>query len=277
MLQFTVNDKLCTHCGLCAVDCPARIITQEGTALPSISPDQETQCLQCQHCLAICPTAAISILGKYPANSLPLSADSFPRFDQMARFVRGRRSIRQYKDENVDPALINQLLTTLANVPTGVNRRALTFTVIDDKAVMHRLREKILAALAAAGKAGRIPERCKYLLEAPAAYDEHKVDIIFRGAPHALVVSAPPDAPCPGEDVVLALAYFELLAQSARLGTVWWGMFKMALEMLPEMKALFGLPPRHRYYYGMLFGIPAIHYPRTVQRDDAAIVRRVAL
>src|SRR5450759_1910932 len=209
MLQFTVNEKLCSRCGLCAADCPARIIAQEGQVLPFISPEKEPLCLQCQHCLAICPTAAISILGKYPANSLPLSADSFPQFDQMARFVRGRRSIRQYKDENVDPALIKTLLATLANVPTGANKRALTFTVIDDKAVMHRLREKVLATLAAAGKAGRIPERFKYLQEVPPTYYEHKVDIIFRGAPHALVVSAPPDAPCPGEDVVLTLAYFE--------------------------------------------------------------------
>ncbi|MDD5676953.1 MAG: nitroreductase family protein [Kiritimatiellae bacterium] len=277
MLQFTVNEKLCTRCGLCAADCPARIITQEGKALPSIRPDQEAECLQCQHCLAICPTAAISILGRNPDNSLPLSADSFPRLDSMSRFIRGRRSIRKYKDENVDPALIRQLLATLANVPTGVNRRALTFTVIDDKAVMHRLRENVLAALATAIKAGRIPERLKYLQNAPPAYYERKEDILFRGAPHALVVSAPPDAPCPAEDVVLALAYFDLLAQSARLGTVWWGMLKMVLETLPDLKALIGLPPRQRYYYGMLFGIPAIHYPRTVQRDDAAVVKRVSL
>lgn len=277
MLQFTVNEKLCTHCGLCASDCPMRIITQAGKASPSIRPDQEAACLQCQHCLAICPTAAISILGRKPEDSLPLAPDSFPRLDQMTKFIRGRRSIRQYKDENVDPALINQLLATLANVPTGVNHRTLTFTVINDKAVMHRLREKVLEALAAAGKVGRIPERFKYLQEAPSAYYEHKEDIIFRGAPHALVVSATSDAPCPGEDVASALAYFELLAQSARLGTVWWGMLKMSLEVLPDMKPLFGLPPRHRYYYGMLFGIPAIHYSRTVQRDDAAIVRRVTV
>ena len=277
MLQFTVNAKLCTRCGLCAADCPARIIVQEGKNLPSILPEKEAECLQCQHCLAICPTAAISILGRNPDNSLPLSSDSFPRLDQMTRFVRGRRSVRQYKDENVDPALITTLLATLANVPTGVNKRDLTFTVIDDKAVMHQLREQVLAALTAAGQANRIPERCQYLLEAPPAYYAHKVDIIFRGAPHALVVSAPSDAPCPGEDVTLALAYFDLLAQSARLGTVWWGILKMCLEVLPDLKLLFGLPPRQRYYYGMLFGIPAIRYPRAVQRDDAAIVKRLPM
>lgn len=276
MLKFTVNEKLCTHCGLCAADCPARIITQEDRILPFIAPEKEPLCLQCQHCLAICPTAAISILGRNPDKSLPLSADSFPGFDQMALFLRGRRSIRKYKDENVDLALIRQLLAALANVPTGVNRRELTFTVIDDKAVMRRFRENVLAALVTANKAGRIPERFKYLQDAPPAFAEHNVDILFRGAPHALIVSAPPDAPCPSEDVILALAYFDLLAQSARLGTVWWGMLKMFLETLPDLKGLIGLPARHRYF-GMLFGVPAVHYPRAVQRDDAAIVKRVSL
>ena len=45
--------------------------------------------------------------------------------------------------------------------------------------------------------------------------------MIFRGAPHLLVVSASPESVCPAEDVNLALAYFELMAQSAGLGTVW--------------------------------------------------------
>ena len=70
----------------------------------------------------------------------------------------------------------------------------------------------------------------------PPDVDHHKADIIFRGAPHALIVSAPPDAPCPAEDVVLALATFDLLAQSARLGTVWWGLLKMVLEVLPAFR-----------------------------------------
>ena len=102
------------------------------------------------------------------------------------------------------------------------------------------------------------------------------MDIIFRGAPHALIVSAPLNTPCPAQDVILALAYFDLLAQSARLGTVWWGMLKMVLETLPELKPLIGLPAGH-VYYAMLFGSPAIRFRRTVQRDAAAIVRKVSL
>jgi nitroreductase/NAD-dependent dihydropyrimidine dehydrogenase PreA subunit len=276
MLQFTVNAERCTRCDQCVRDCPSQVITRSGTACPTIAPDQEANCIQCQHCLAICPTAAISILGRKPEDSLPLTADSFPSLDQMTRFVRSRRSVRQYKDENVDPAMIRRLLATLANVPTGVNRRALTFTVIDDKAVMGHLRAKVLAALTDAAAANRIPAHLAYLKMAPAAYAENGRDILFRAAPNALIVSAPPDAPCPKEDVTLALAYFELLAQSAGLGTVWWGVLRMTLETLPALKPLFGVLPKHAYY-GMLFGVPAIRYARTVQRDDAALVKHVTL
>jgi nitroreductase/NAD-dependent dihydropyrimidine dehydrogenase PreA subunit len=276
MIDFLVNKDRCTRCGRCAYDCPARIITQSGKTIPSIRPEQEELCLECQHCLAVCPAAAISILGRNPDDSLPLTAERLPDFGQMNLLLRGRRSVRRYKDENVDPALLLRLLAALANAPTGVNRRELTFTVIDDKAVLHRFRETVLTALADAGKAGRIPGHFAYLQTAVQSYRDSATDVIFRGAPHALIISAPPDAPCPAEDVTLALAYFDLLAQSAGLGTCWWGMLKMVLETLPELKTLVGLPAGHAYY-AMLFGVPAIRYARTVQRDDAAAVRRVTL
>lgn len=271
---FCVNGDLCVRCGLCVRDCPARIIEREGGAVPFIRPEQGEQCLRCQHCLAVCPTGAISILGRKAADSLLLAPGSIPRFDQMAALVRGRRSVRQYRDENVPPALLRRLLTTLANAPTGVNRRELTFIVVDDRDVMQRLRERSLKALAALAEAGRLPSRFAYLEQAIPAYFERKVDMIFRGAPHALVVAAPADAPCPEQDVALALAFFDLLAQSAGLGTVWCGMMKMVLEAVPELKPTFGLTAGH-VYYPMLFGVPAVRYARTVQRDDGAAIRTV--
>ena len=148
--------------------------------------------------------------------------------------------------------------------------------MIDDKVVMQRLRDKVYAGFAVANAARRVPERFSYLEDLVKESMDHQKDIILRGAPHALVVSAPPDAPCPNQDVTLALAYFELLAQSAGLGTVWCGLLWMVLETLPELKADFGLPVDH-IHYAMLFGYPAVRYARTVQRDAAAQVYRVAL
>ena len=274
MLQFVVDQAQCTRCGQCVLDCPSRIIEMTDQAVPFIRPENEERCIQCQHCLAICPPAAVSIFGRDPARSLPLAAGSFPAAEKMIAMVRGRRSVRRYRDENVDSALLRQLLAALANAPSGINRRTLTFAVIDDKAVMQRFRLKALNGLAEAEKAGRVPAQFAYLMQAVPAWFEQGVDMIFRGAPHLLVVSAAPESVCPEEDVNLALAYFELLAQSAGWGTVWCGMAKMTLELLPELKQAVGLPAGH-FYYAMLFGVPSFRYARTVQRDDAARVHRV--
>jgi nitroreductase/NAD-dependent dihydropyrimidine dehydrogenase PreA subunit len=276
MLNFTVNKDRCNSCGLCVSDCPARIIELDGDKFPFVAVGNQENCLQCQHCLAICPTAAVSIFGLNPDDSLPVSADVWPQFEQMVHLVRGRRSVRQYGDRNVEPELIDRLLATVANGPTGVNNRSLTFTVIDDKTKMQNLREKVMQALVRASKAGGIPERFAYIEQAVSAYVEYGADVVFRGAPHVLIVSAPPQTPCATEDVPIALAYFELLAQSAGLGTVWCGLLKLAFESVPELKALVGLPPGH-HYYAMLFGHPAIHYARTVQRDNAATVKRPSI
>jgi nitroreductase/Pyruvate/2-oxoacid:ferredoxin oxidoreductase delta subunit len=276
MLQFNVDAAKCTRCRQCVLDCPARIIEMAGAGIPFIRTENEERCIRCQHCLAICPPAAISIFGKDPANSLPLSAEALPSADQMMTLVRGRRTVRRYRDENVDPALIRRLLDTLSNAPSGINRRALTFSVIDDKAVMQSLRVKAINALAAAQKAGRVSDRYAYLMQAVPAWFENGADLIFRGAPHLLIVSASEESVSPPEDVNLALAYFEMLAQSAGLGTVWCGMAKMTLEVLPELKEAIGLPSGH-FYYAMLFGIPSYRYARTVQRDGSARVRSIRL
>lgn len=276
MLSFVVDADRCTRCGWCVKDCPSRIIVLEAKGVPAIPSGLEARCIQCQHCLAVCPTAAVSIFGRNPDASLPVVRGDLPTFAQMSRLARSRRSVRHYRNENVDPAVLREVLAAAANAPTGVNSRKLTFTVIDDRDVMQRLRAQVMTALVAAQRSGRIPPRFSYLEAAVTAHVEQGADVIFRGAPHALVVSAPADAPCPGQDVPLALAYFELLAQSAGIGTVWWGMLHLVLEMLPELKPLIGLPEGH-IYYAMLFGPPAVRYPRTVQRDDAAVVRRIRL
>ena len=276
MLDFAVNESRCTRCGLCVQDCPVRIIEREGEACPSIIEEEAGDCMRCQHCLAICPVGAISILGRTPENSLPLASEHLPKLDAMERLVRGRRSVRHYRNENVDPTLLRRLLAVLANAPTGVNRQELTFRVIDDRLVMARFRDKAMEEIGEALAAGAVPEQFASVERLVTAFREEGRDLVFRGAPHALIVTAPADAPCAQEDVALALAYFELLAQTAGLGTVWCGLMSLLLAARPQLKADLGIPEDH-VHYQMLFGNPSIQYARTVQRDDGAAVCRITL
>lgn len=274
MLNFLVNQQACTKCGQCVADCPARIIAMEG-GFPCIAPEKEPLCYKCQHCLAICPTAAISILGLQPENSRPL-AGNYPDAGQLEILIKGRRSVRRYKEENLQPELLQHLLEVAWHAPTGVNSRQVFFTVIDDRAKMVQFREEVLAGLAQVVRENGLPEGRGYFADFVRAWEEEKIDILFRGAPHLLIASVPQNVPTPLQDCMIALAYFELFAQANGVGTVWNGLAKWAInDLVPAARRTLGIPDDHLIGYVMAFGPPAVHYPRTVQHGPALIQRMI--
>jgi nitroreductase/NAD-dependent dihydropyrimidine dehydrogenase PreA subunit len=267
-LQFHVDAEKCIQCDTCVKDCPSEIIHRKG----EVPEAAEGGCLECQHCLAVCPSGAISVFGLKPEDSLPLHEGALPSYQQMKTLVRGRRSVRQFRDEDVAPILIDRLLADLAHAPTGRNDRDLTFSVIPNRAAMNILLERIVKVIEARRESGTAIDA--FLADAVTAYRNNGKDYFFRGSPHLLVVSPGKTAACGQEDAVLALAYFELLAQSANLGTTWCGVLKLAADMVPGIREVLGLTP-DIYFYAMMFGLPAINYARTVQRDSAARICRI--
>ncbi len=267
--QFKINEELCTQCGSCARDCVMGII--EMNPGPNIPSEKESLCLKCQHCLAVCPTGALSILGKDPANSLTLSQKK-PTPEEMESLIKNRRSIRHYKQVNVDAELIHSLLDTASYAPTGENGNSVNFSVVDNIETMHKLRDITYNAILRAGEENRVPENLKFILDFTRLAKNSATDILFRNAPHILIAHAPQDCPSPKEDTLIALSYFELLAVANGLGTLWDGMFKLALEfVVPELKEKFGIPENHLIGYAMVFGKPAIKYARTTQSEGTHI------
>ena len=274
MLDFMVNKQSCTKCGLCVADCPARIIAM-ADGRPVIAPDKEAACYKCQHCLAICPTGAVSILGLTPENSRPL-AGNYPDPDQLEILIKGRRSVRRYKDENLEPELLQRLLEVAWHAPTGVNSRQVRFTVVDDRENLAHLRDEVMAGLGRLVRDNALPEGMGFYADFVRLWEEKGIDTIFRGAPHLLVASVPKNVPSPMPDCLIALSYFELFAQANGVGTVWNGLIKWAInDLLPETRQRLGIPEDHLVGYVMAFGWPAVRYARTVQHGPAIIHRVV--
>jgi nitroreductase len=193
----------------------------------------------------------------------------------MILLVRGRRSYRHYKNQNVSTSLIGELLNAIAHAPTGNNNQRLTFTVLDDMVTMKSFQERMITSLSE--KLGHPRQKDDWFLDNIASTIlETGPSAIFYNAPYLLIVSSPLTVYTAREDVIIALSYFDLLAQSAGLGTVWCGIVKSMLESLPELKEILKIPENH-YYFPMLFGLPDIKYHRTVQRDDAANIQKIEI
>ena len=238
---------------------------------PAIAADKEELCYRCQHCLAVCPTGALSILGRSPENSVPL-ASHFPSSEQMEALIKGRRSVRHYAEEDLPHALITRMLATAWHAPTGVNARQVHFTVIDTRAKLQQFRETVLNGLDELDKNQALPAHMERFIPFVQAWREDKKDIIFRDAPHLVIASAPKDAPTPIQDCLIALSYFELYAQACQVGTVWAGLAYLAIEALrPRLQSVLFLPENHQIGYAMLFGKPTVLYARGVQHENAPI------
>ena len=270
-LHFTIDQERCIQCDACIDDCPFHIIVMSPD-YPALNPTRVHHCIRCQHCLAICPTGALSILGRNPDDSLPLP-ETLPNSAQMTALIKGRRSMRRFLPEPLPPGVIDTMIATVANGPTGKNNRQCLFTVIDDPASMEVFRNETLEGLRRAVAAKRLGEGLGYFRHVVTAWDQGR-DIIFRQAPHLLMLSVPPTVSTPDADMIIAMSYFELLAASMGIGTLWNAMIRWALSTIDvDLYQRLGIPDDHVKGYALLFGRPAVHYHRTVQRDEATINR----
>ena len=267
-LNFKVDKEKCIHCGLCQKDCSPKIIEFDNENFPTIKSENESHCMKCQHCLAICPVGAISIFDKNPEDSA--KCDNYPQAEQVLNLIQSRRSFRDYRQENLDTERLEKLKDMLKYAPTGRNIHKLHFAIIDDIEVLNDFRtityNKIKKALAS--PCGNFISK-KFGRYAKAI--ENGNDLLFRGAPHMIVVSAPPEESCAEQDGVIALSYFELYAQSLGVGTVWCGLVQACLKAFPELCEYIDIPKGYRPIYVMLFGPTDLKYTRTVQPNDYEI------
>lgn len=265
---FRVDAEKCVACGACVKDCLAGIIELDGS-VAAIRAENDDECVRCQHCLAVCPTGAVSVAGAVPEMSLPAAGLS-P--EALERFIRSRRSVRQFAPQGVPPDEIRRILDVVACAPTGVNMRHRRFAVILEPAVMDDFRARTAKTLVEKEKS--LPPDTVWLVELARLWLDSGVDVICRGAPHLLVVTAGPNQVCKVPDCLIALSYFDLYAQACGIGTTWAGMVEGVLRQCPESREWLGIPPDHEIGYAMLFGRAGVAYSRTVNHaaEDVAIL-----
>lgn len=267
--KLVINAEKCIHCGLCLQDCIASCLQFDDNKIPQFRPNGEKFCIKCQHCLAVCPSGALSILGKNPDDSQTVLNNC--NSEALLNLMQSRRSFRHYKKENVEKETLDKLKNMLNFVPTGVNNHSLHFTFIDDIEVMDKFRDTVNARLINAltktplKLAGKKFARYKNAIL-------RGDDIIFRGAPHLVVAATPIDAPCADIDPTIALSYFELYAQSLGVATLWCGLAEFCLKMFPELSEQLEIPEEYKASYVMLFGPAKIKYTRTTQPEPCSMV-----
>ncbi len=257
---IAIDKENCIHCGMCIDDCVMGIIECDEAGIPRYAPGSEDTCVGCQHCMAVCPTGALSFGGKLSKNSTPVG---FGKSEDVLQLIKSRRSIRFYKNENVPDETLHKLTEMLPFIPTGGNADNLHFSIVATKEKMDEIRNITY------NKIMSIKNPSKFQLAAKKSFAEGK-DIIYRGAASMIAVAIDKDKTiegCETADPIIALSYFELYAQSLGLGTLWCDMAVTIANQIPDVHSLLEIPKDYSLNYIMLFGIPSIKYSRTIQPE----------
>ena len=257
--MISVDKNKCLRCKRCIKDCIVEVLTPDSEGFPRLAPQLAKYCLNCQHCLAVCPAGALSCRGVTP--EMCAAPGKLPAPEEMFNLLRMRRSCRQYKDENISPEAMKTLRSSLAWTPTGCNDHRLFFRIIEDKEEMAFFRQETSRMLKLLIKSGIMaliyPKFKRYLAEIMGGKD-----VVYRNAPHMIIAATPKNAPCKEADPWIALSYFDLLAQSLGIGTCWCGFAVHAFKWNFKLKKRLALPPGYRIGAVMLFGPPDVTYAR---------------
>ncbi|WP_272699366.1 nitroreductase family protein [Desulfovibrio sp. Fe33] len=271
MSLFTIDETRCKRDGLCAVDCPAGCIVFEKGGLPVPHEKKQAYCLDCGHCMAVCPADAIR-LDRFEAGGAPLDKSLRISLEQAEQFLKGRRSMRAFRDEPVDGALLDRLLAVTGYCPSGHNARPTRWVVAHGADKVAGVAEAVAAWMRAESEAETPLAAALHLPGIVRAWDKG-MDLICRNAPVLAVAVGPRQGITPREDSVIATAYLELAASGAGLGACWCGYLLAAAAHDAGMREFLGVADGEAAYGALMLGHPARRYTAIPPRPEPTVRR----
>ena len=274
MGQLIVDSNKCNFCGICALECPQRMIEiASPESLPSWIPGREDGCLDCGHCVAVCPLAAVGLETMKPEDCAPVNRSLLLSPEQAEHLFKSRRSIRVYEQDAVPRELLAKLIDIARYAASGHNWQPLHWLVVENSQEVKRLAGLVVDWMRVAIK--DMPDLANSIhLDLMVADWEQGKDRIFRGAPHVIVVHAPKDSMAAPADAPVAMTYLELAAYGLGLGACWAGYFQAAATLYPPMMEALHLPEGHGSLGAMMIGYPKYRYARIPLKKEPSIIWR---
>jgi len=235
--------------------------------------------------MVVCPGGSIAVTGRgmSPEDLLPLPpVEERASEGALAALMQARRSVRRFRDQEVDPALLGRIVAMASSGPMGIPPWDVGCVIVSGRERVRELADEIIK-----GYEGFLKLFTPWVLTAmrpfvgKAKYDQFRhflrplaetyvagrrqgKDHLFYGAPAVIVFHHSSYADT--TDAAIACTYAMLAAESLGLGTT---MIGAAAPMIARNKALcrrVGVPEGHTPAIALIVGHPAVTFRRAVRR-----------
>ena len=154
--------------------------------------------------------------------------------------IKNRRSVRAYKDEQVEDEKIEKILEAAIMAPTARGEAPWHFTVVQNKEVLEDINSSVHSILSNSGDE---------FLEAIAESDVN----VMHNAPTVVFVSAKSDATNMQADCSAAIENMLLAAEGLDIGSCWLGLVAIYFSVEENLKKLH-IPEGYTPLYGVALG-----------------------
>ncbi len=271
MSLFIIDPEKCKRDGICAAECPAMIIQlRDKESFPEPVENAEEYCINCGHCVAVCPHGAFFHKTMGPEACPDVRKELVPSGEEIDHFLRSRRSIRKFKDEPLDRETLLRLIDTARYAPSAHNLQPVRWLVIEGKERMKYFADLVVEWMRFMIK--NAPEFAGPMhFDRAVAMYESGVDRILRGAPHLVVAYGDASLSASQSACIIALTYLELAAYGLGLGACWAGYFNAAANFYSPMQEALALPKGHLSFGAMMLGHAKYQYHRIPVRSKPPV------
>lgn len=286
MGAIIIDKSKCTNCMLCSKVCFLNY--QNGDDNKPHTLEQPMMCAACGHCVAVCPTQAISHPSLDTRGFEPIDESKRPSYEQFTSFLKMRRSRREFKDEQVSRKIINKLLSAAAQAPNGLNRHNVRYTVITNRSVLKELSNKVTESTAKLCRLLSKPvarfvfktffrnlygelEFFLPIMDQIGSIQNSGLDLVLYNAPCAILIHTPKHDMCGSEDSVYSGANILLAAETLGLGACVIGFITSPVNSDKRLKKLLGIPQDHKVHTSIILGYPEFGYQRTVPKAEPEV------
>jgi nitroreductase len=235
--------------------------------------------------MMVCPEGAITVTGRgiSPEDLLPLpSSEEVATADALAALMQSRRSVRRFKEQEVNPELLQRIVAMATSAPMGIPPWDVGCLTVCGR---DRVRE--LAAELIKGYEGFLRVFRPWVLAVMRIFVRRETheqfrdfvrplalhyvrghregrDVLFWDAPAVLIFHHSPYAEA--ADAAIACTYAMLSAESLGLGNTIIGGAPPILQRNRRLCEQLGIPKGHTPAFALIVGHPATHFRRAVQR-----------
>lgn len=273
-------EEKCTGCQTCVRECAAFVLEMRDSK-PFVA--RNSDCVECGHCIAVCPTGALYDPLAAADDNSPYSFEELPSSESLQLLFRARRSVRTYKDKPLTREVLEKILDAGRYAPTGGNRPDVHYIVVTSREEIEWLRGNVLESVLKMFRRLQKAARHTSLIvgkETLAIFDyyipilENFRDLWNKTADDRIFYHAPALMLVHGrkwDDIVafgnaVALYQASLMAQTLKVGCCFNGFLQVAANYDGKIKKRLGIPSKHKCYGAMTLGYEKTHFKRLVRR-----------